>query len=383
MNPLKVMEQCARLALLGKGKVKTNPIVGAMIIKNNKIIGQGYHEEFGGPHAEIVALESAVEDVKGADLYVTLEPCSHQGKTPPCTDAIIKAGIKRVFIGVVDPNPVNAGNGMKILEKNGIEVFLGYCENICASLIEDFTKTVLKKQPYFSLKTAQTIDGKIATSNGDSKWITSVSSREYVHYLRSISDAILVGISTVLQDNPNLNVRFLDTGREPFKVVLDSKLKMPKDAVLVEKFAKNLILFKDKNYSDAEKENYFNEKGVQIISVNTVQDGLLDLNEVANELYNLNIMNVLVEGGGKVFGSFIDDSLADNVYSFISPRLFGGGINVTEGKGPEKVKDGLVLKNCDVKRFENDILISGKINDYTNHVLELTERLRNRCSRVL
>ncbi len=382
MNPLKVMEQCARLALLGKGKVKTNPIVGAIIVKNNKIIGQGFHDEFGGPHAEIAALESANESVEGADLYVTLEPCSHHGKTPPCTEAIIKAGIKRVFIGVVDPNPVNAGNGMRILEQNGIEVFLGYCEDICSSLIEDFTKKILEKKPYFTLKTAQTLDGKIATSKGDSKWITSVSSREYVHYLRSVSDAVLVGISTVLQDNPNLDVRFFKLEREPYKVVLDSDLKIPEDSLLVDKYADKLIIFKDKNYENVTKEKFLTDSGIKIISVSK-KDNLLDLAEISEELINMNIMNVLVEGGGKIFGSFIDNNLVDYIYSFVAPVLLGGGKNVTEGKGPDLIKSGLSLIKADIKRFENDILISGKVKDYTKHVLELTERLRNRCSRAL
>jgi len=207
VNPYIVMQEAVQLALMGKGYTLTNPIVGAIVVKNDKIIGRGYHTGFGMPHAEIEALHSCEESPKGADLYVTLEPCSTYGKTPPCTDAIIKAGIKRVFIGVADPNPLNSGKGIDLLLNHGVEVFLGFDEELCAEIIEDFTKYIYTKKPYVTLKAAASIDGKIATVTGDSKWITNESSRIYVHYLRSISDAILVGIGTILADNPHLNVR--------------------------------------------------------------------------------------------------------------------------------------------------------------------------------
>jgi diaminohydroxyphosphoribosylaminopyrimidine deaminase/5-amino-6-(5-phosphoribosylamino)uracil reductase len=232
------------------------------------------------------------------------------------------------------------------------------------------------------LKIAQTLDGKIASSNGNSKWITSESSREYVHFLRSISDAILVGITTVLNDNPNLNIRFFDLKNEPYKIVLDSNLRIPEHSTLVDKYAKELIIIKDKSYENKRKENFLNHLGVKIISVNK-KNGFLNLNEISEELFKLNIMNVLVEGGGKVFGSFIENKSADYIYSFIAPKLLGGGINATEGKGFNDINESLNLIQPDVKRFEKDILISGKIKDYAKHVLELTEKLRNRCSRAL
>lgn len=380
MNPLKVMEECAQLALLGKGKVKTNPVVGAIIVKDNKIISRGFHSKFGGAHAEVDALANAVESVIGGDMYVTLEPCSHHGKTPPCVDAIIKAGIKRVFIGIVDPNPVNAGKGMKLLEKSGIEVFLGYCEPLCASLIEDFTKYILKKKPYFSLKVAQTIDGKIATYTGDSKWITSESSREYVHYLRSISDGILVGSGTVEADNPSLDIRFLKSENEPYKIVLDSNLEISLGSNLVSKYADKLIVFTNSTQSD--KQIKLSNLGVKIINVSSNENGL-DLNEVSTKLAEMNMMNILIEGGSHIFASFIESGLVDRFYSFIAPKLLGGGKSSFDGRGVEMIKDAKYLTDIQVRRFEEDILISGKLSDYITSTLELTESLRNRCSRVL
>jgi diaminohydroxyphosphoribosylaminopyrimidine deaminase/5-amino-6-(5-phosphoribosylamino)uracil reductase len=314
------MDECAQIALSAKGKVKINPVVGAIIVKDNRIISRGYHKGYGLKHAEIDAIDNAKESVAGADLYVTLEPCSHYGKTPPCTDTIIKSGIKRVFIGVIDPNPLIAGNGMKILEKNGIEVFLGYNEKICASIIEDFTKGILEKKPYYSLKIAQTLDGKIATETGDSKWITSKTSRSYVHYLRSISDGILIGVNTVLKDDPSLNIRFFSAEQEPYKIILDSDLKIPLSSTLVRKFPDKLIIFTENK--ENRKISLYEERGIKIIKVNK-KDSLLDLEEISSKLFELNVLNVFVEGGSKIFSSFINKNFADKVYTFIAPKFIG------------------------------------------------------------
>lgn len=242
VNPLLVMDEAIQLALMGKGYNYTNPIVGAVVVKNGKVIGRGYHTGFGMPHAEIEALKDCEESPEGGDLYVTLEPCSTTGKTPPCTDAIIKSGIKRVFIGVVDPNPNHSGKAIKILNDAGIEVFLGFNEHVCAEIIEDFTKFILKRQPYFTLKAASSIDGMIATSTGDSKWISGESSRIYVHYLRSVSDGIIVGINTVKNDDPLLNVRNFNREKEPLKIILDSKLSISPESKVVKDFGKYLII---------------------------------------------------------------------------------------------------------------------------------------------
>ncbi|MCB4204193.1 bifunctional diaminohydroxyphosphoribosylaminopyrimidine deaminase/5-amino-6-(5-phosphoribosylamino)uracil reductase RibD [Deferribacterales bacterium Es71-Z0220] len=382
VNPHKIMEEAAKLALLGKGYNKTNPVVGACVVKDSKIISRGYHTGYGNPHAEVEAIDNAPESVKGADLYVTLEPCSHYGKTPPCTKMIIESGIKRVFIGVVDPNPKNAGNGINELINNGIEVFVGFAENLCASLIEDFAKTVYAKEPFYTLKIAQSLDGKIATKNGASKWITSESSRIYSHYLRSISDAVLVGIDTVIKDNPSLNVRLLPTDNEPTKIILDSNLKIPLESELVTKFSKNLVIFTKEESLNFEKCRILTDLGVQIFPCDTMDSGL-NLKTISRQLLDLNIMNVLVEGGSKIFGSFIREKCADKLNLFVAPLIIGDGISSIQGVSFSNIADCIKIDNYTQKQFENDILISANLSDFKKDVLELTERVRNRCSQGL
>lgn len=379
VNPHKIMEEAAQLALLGKGYNKTNPVVGACVVKDSKIISRGYHTGFGNPHAEVEAIDNSPESVKGADLYVTLEPCSHYGKTPPCTKKIIESGIKRVFVGVVDPNPKNAGNGINELVNNGIEVFVGFAENLCASLIEDFAKTVYKQEPFYTLKIAQSLDGKIATKNGVSKWITSQSSRIYTHYLRSISDAVLVGIDTVINDNPSLNIRLLPSDIDPMKIILDSNLKIPIDSELVAKFSKNLAIFTKEESLKLDKYRILTDLGVKIFPCDTCNSGL-NIKTISKKLLDLNIMNVLVEGGSKVFGSFVREKCADKLNLFIAPLIIGDGISSIQGLSFDSIADCIKINNYTQKQFENDILITANLSDFKKDVLELTERVRNRCS---
>ena len=380
-KPHEIMRECVELALLGKGKNRTNPIVGAVIVKDDKVIGRGFHTGFGNPHAEIEALRDASGPVEGADLYVTLEPCSHYGKTPPCVDAIIESGIKRVFIGVVDPNPEVAGKGINKLLNAGIEVYVGYNEYLCASIIEDFTKFVLKKKPYYSLKIAQSLDGKIATKTGDSKWITNESSRIYAHYLRSVSDAILIGVNTANVDNPMLDCRMIAPEVNPYKVVLDSMGRISLDLYLTNNYVDKLLLFtKVENATIRELE----KRGAKIF-IDESEDDKVDLGFVSEKLIELNLMNVLIEGGSSISGAFIDEKLVDKVYFFIAPKVIGGveAFMSIGGKGVEKINDAFALKDIDVKQFESDVLISGKIFDYTEYVVRLTDRVRNRCSQGL
>ena len=379
INPHKVMEEACQLALMGKGYTKTNPVVGAIVVKDSKIISRGFHTGFGGPHAEIEAIAAAGEDARGADLYVTLEPCSHYGKTPPCTKRIIEAGIKRVFIGVCDPNPLNAGKGIWELLNHKIEVFLGFAETLCAELIEDFAKYIYAKTPYYTLKIAQTLDGKIATPTGESKWITSESSRNYVHYLRSVSDAILVGINTVLKDDPELNPRLVFSENDPVKVVLDNHLKIPENSKLIKNSAEKLIIFTSKKACETEKSKKFMELGIKVFA-SEENNGLIDLHYVSEKLIENNLLNILVEGGGQIFGSFIRDKMADKIHLFIAPRILGDGVTSVSNSGILKISDALTLGEYSIKKFENDILISSKITNFSKKVLELTERNKNRCS---
>lgn len=380
VNPLNIIDECAALALEGKGYTKTNPIVGAIVVKNGNIIGRGFHEAYGKAHAEVMAIESA-GDVRGADLYVTLEPCSHYGKTPPCVQKIIESGIKRVFVGVVDPNPVNAGKGLDILMEAGVEVFLGYREELCAALIEDFTKRILTSQPYYSLKTATSIDGKLATKTGDSKWITSPSSRAYGHYLRSVSDAVLVGVNTVITDDPQLTVRDVPSDNEPYKIVIDPNGRMPKGRKLEEDPEKLIYVTADQNTEIA---LHLKAKGSQILELEVSEKGL-NLKELSEKLVEMKIMNVLIEGGGETAGTFFDAGLVDKGYFFIAPKIIGGrdATMTVTGDGASTVLEGYNLLETDVRQFEKDFLISGRFTDYRTHVLELTEKLRNRCSRGL
>lgn len=378
VNPHKIMQLAASVALMGKGYTKTNPIVGAVIVKDSKIISTGYHSAFGKPHAEVDAIENCSEDVSGADLYVTLEPCSHYGKTPPCTKKIIESKIKRVFIGVVDPNPENAGKGVEELLKNNVEVYVGFLEELCSSLVEDFAKFIYTKNPFYTVKIAQSIDGKIATKSNDSKWITNESSRAYVHYLRSISDAVLVGINTVLIDDPMLTVRLVPSDRDPFKIVLDPNLKIHENLKLVRKSSHKLIIFTKEENFKLNKFKRLQEMGVRIFSSNVV-DNLFDLKMISKKLIDLNILNVLVEGGSKVFGNFLKEGYADKLNIFIAPKILGEGISSLSGISFDSVADAIKLKNYELKHFKEDILITASLTNYRQKVLDLTEKVRNRC----
>lgn len=383
-NPHELMLECVNLALAGKGYTGTNPVVGAMVVKNGEVIGKGFHKMFGGAHAEIEAINNCNQhiNVNGSDLYVTLEPCSHYGKTPPCVETIVKRGIKRVFIGVVDPNPLNAGNGIKYLQDHGVEVYLGFAEQACAEIIDDFAKYILENKPFYSLKIAQSLDGKIATSTGSSKWITDETSRHYGHYFRSISDGILVGSGTVTADNPKLNARFMGMQRHPYKIILDSSLSIPEQAAVFADKPEKCIIFTSENVFSANKgkADVLMSKGVDIIPVKSDKYGL-NLDDISSALIGKNILNILVEGGRRIHASFINKKLADKCYLFVSGKIIGEeGIDSIGKLNIEKIEDSVHLLDLSVQKLKNDFLFTGKINDYTKQILELTEKLRNRCS---
>jgi len=376
LNPLDVMQECAQLALMGKGYTKTNPVVGAVVADRGNIVSRGWHEEFGGPHAEVNAIDSSPVSVEGLDLYVTLEPCSHFGKTPPCAQKIVESGIKRVFIGCADPNPANAGKGVDYLKNNGVEVFIGYREELCASIIEDFTKYIIHKKPYYTFKTAQSLDGKIASCTGDSKWITGESARAYTHYLRAVSDAVLVGVNTVICDDPELNVRLIKSDRDPYKVVLDPKGRMPSDRKLVKNSPEKLIYVTERKTALSDE---LSSRGADVIYI-PLKNETIDLDMLSNELINRNILNVLIEGGGRTAGTFFDAGLVDRANLFTAPVILGGDKVSVGGKGVATVAGGHKLEEMQTRQFDKDILISGKTKDYTAHVLRLTEEIRGRCS---
>lgn len=382
IDPDLVMQLCIAKAFEFKGKTKKNPTVGAAIVKEGKILEIDAHREFGCEHAEINVLKKVGGLAKGADLYVTLEPCSTYGKRPPCVNAIINAGVKRVFIGVVDPNPLNIGKGIKALRDNNIETFLGFCKKSCAELIEDFTKSILEKTTYNILKVAQSLDGRIATKTGDSKWITNTSSREYVHYIRSTCDGILVGINTIMNDNPRLDVRLNGyEGLGPKKIVLDTFLKIDEKYKLIELYSKDLIIFTGKRISQRKKDKLV-AKGITIYESNINESGLINIKEVTQKLLELNILRLFIEGGAKVHGTFLDNNHIDYSYFFFAPIIIGGrsAISSVDGLGATQIQNAHKLFNIHYNRFEDDFLICGKLKDYSSYVLEKTEGISKLCS---
>ncbi|MCG3203402.1 MAG: Riboflavin biosynthesis protein RibD [Elusimicrobia bacterium] len=304
------MRRALHLAAKGQGFVNPNPKVGCVIVKKGKIIGEGYHQRFGGPHAEILALAQAGSKAKGATMYLTLEPCTHFGKTPPCAPEILKAQIHQIYVAMKDPNPLVSGKGIQTMKKGGVSVHVGLEEEAAQDLNRPFVTLMTKKRPYVILKMALTLDGKIATKTGDSKWITSTASRRYVHALRSQSDAILVGKRTALMDKPRLTSHGI--GRNPTRFVVTSQGK--------KKMTAKTIL---------------------------------------NSLARQHVSQLMVEGGGETSWSFIKENLVDELYFFVAPLIIGGRTapSPVEGEGFKKINEGLKLHSLTVSRINDDILI--------------------------
>ncbi len=326
------------IALAGKaeGMTSPNPIVGAVIVKNGRIVGRGYHKRAGLPHAETKALRQAGAKAKGATLYVTLEPCDHFGRTPPCTAAIIKSGIKRVVIAMRDPNPANNGNGIKKLNSHGIRTKVGLLAKDAMAMNRPYIKFITKKIPFVTVKVAQSLDGKIATKTGDSKWISSGDSRRYVHELRRIADAVMVGANTVRRDDPLLLSR--SRGKQPVRVIVSGRSSLPSGA---------------KVYSDSYKSPVIIARPCERCG------GKVDLNKLLKALAKKDITNILVEGGGELIADLVKNNLVDRFLVFIAPKIIGGrdAKTAVEGNGIEEIKDALRLKNISVKKFKEDILI--------------------------
>ncbi len=349
------------IAKKGMGQVSPNPLVGCVITKNDRIISAGYHEKYGENHAEINAINSAAESVEGATLYINLEPCSHTGKTPPCVDRIIESKIKKVVIGTLDMNPLVSGQGIKKLKQAGIETRVGVLEKECIELNKFFFKYITKKQPYVTLKAAQTLDGKIADNDGESKWISSVSSRRFVHSLRARYDAVLIGTGTVLKDDPSLTVR-LTEGRNPYRIILDAGLKLKTDKKLfLNNFDKKLIILTSKTSSIRRKKiKTLTSLGARIIFVKENSDGRLNIKNVLKELGKMNISSLLVEGGSRLFSSFIHENLYDDILLFISPKLLGCGLPVVQSIGTKSISNAHKIKIENIERIGDDLLVELK-----------------------
>lgn len=342
------------LNLAKKGTPAPNPYVGAVIVKNRRIIGKGYHKRAGTAHAEIQALKSVKNpgDAKGATIYVNIEPCNHYGKTPPCVEGIIKSGIKKVVFAMKDPNPNVKGNGEKELIKHRIKIEKGILENKAKKLNEVFIKYVTTKIPFVVLKTAMSMDGKIATKNWDSKWITGKKAREYAHCLRSKYDAILVGINTVLKDNPRLTAR-IKNKKNPLRIVLDSRLRIPLTAHVLKD--KNILIATSKQHNKIKKKK-LEKKGISIF---VLGEKKINIKKLLKKLGKINVSSILVEGGSKVQGSFIDQRLVDKVIFFYAPKIIGGknAKPAIGGKGASNMKKAIELKDVEMKRIGQDFIV--------------------------
>lgn len=356
------MQRAITIALKGMGHTSPNPMVGCVVVKDGKIISEACHEKYGEYHAERNALMRCKEDLEGAELYVTLEPCCHYGKTPPCTEIIIEKKIKKVYIGNLDSNPLVAGKGVKLLQDAGIEVETGILADECYKINEVFFYYIEHGIPFITLKFAMTLDGKIAAYTGDSKWVTSEESRHHVQLLRKKYSGILVGIGTVLADDPMLTCR-IEEGVNPIRIILDSRLQIPEQSNIVRtaKDIPTIIAYSDKymtNKNLTKKEDLI-KHGIEFIEAGNKEH--VDLKLLLKELGKRKIDSVLVEGGAKINASFLEEKLVQKVYTYISPKIIMGenAKSPIAGLGIEKMKDAIVCKKVEVNRIANDILIEG------------------------
>jgi diaminohydroxyphosphoribosylaminopyrimidine deaminase/5-amino-6-(5-phosphoribosylamino)uracil reductase len=358
------MQQAISLAKLALGQASPNPAVGAVIVRDGEIVGQGYTQPAGSSHAEIMALNQAGEKARGGVMYVTLEPCSHQGKTPPCTKAIIENGISEVHMAMIDPNPKVSGRGEEQLIREGIKTYVGEMEEEAREIVESHVKYIITGTPFITVKFSASLDGKIATKSGNSRWISGEESRKYVHHLRYIHDAIMAGANTVIEDNPRLTCRYAGKGGEvkqqPLRVIVDGKGRTSAVAQVFNESGKALLVVDKK--IDKEKKAEFAKVDVELLELPS-KDGIIDLRKLMKNLGEREITSVLVEGGGILQGSLFDQGLVDKVIAFISPVIIGGkeAVPTIAGKGVETMADALRLERITTERFGDDIMICGYV----------------------
>lgn len=362
MTDQQYMQRAIGLANRGLGRVNPNPLVGAVIVKEGRIIGEGWHEYYGGLHAERNAFLHCSEDTAGATMYVTLEPCCHYGKTPPCTEAVIEHRIARVVVGMKDPNPLVAGKGIALLRSAGIEVVTGVEEATIREQNRIFLKYITTGRPWVVMKTAMTLDGKIATRTGDSRWVTGEAARNRVQQMRSEYMGIMVGIGTVLADDPLLNCRLEGEVRQPVRIVVDSRLRIPEDSQLVRTAAayRTILAYTERN--NQEKLDRLTLLGVEPVHC-LVKENRVDLEDLLHILGGKGIDAVLLEGGGELNESFLQQGLVDEVAAFIAPKLIGGREAKTpvEGRGVDRMSEAIVLQQVSLEKVGEDILVRGRV----------------------
>lgn len=365
LQDIKFMRLALRLAKKGQGLTNPNPMVGAVVVKDGEVVGRGYHHQAGQAHAEILALQEAGEKARGATLYLNLEPCAHFGRTPPCTEAILKAGIKRVVVGMIDPNPLVSGRGISRLRRAGVEVDVGLLGEECRQLNAPFVKYITTGKPLITLKVALSMDGKVATPLGEARWISGEESRKYVHKLRQNADAIMVGIGTVLEDDPLLTVRLpsFKKPRQPWRVIVDSSLRLPLGSQIV-RTAKNYpTLVATTNSAPLDQIKKLEKAHVEVLIAAKDRQGRVSLNALMEELAKRGILSVLLEGGPTLNASALQEKLIDRLLFFIAPKLIGGekAPGAIGGKGISRLKDAIPVKNLRVRKLGFDLLVEGEI----------------------
>ena len=348
----KYMELTIKLAEKGKGLTSPNPMVGCIIVKRGRIVGKGFHKKAGTEHAEVLAIRDAGKKSVNSTMYINLEPCSHWGRTPPCTEKIVEAGVREVIIGMKDPNPLV--DGFRELKFRGLKTKIGILEKEAKKLNEVFVKYIKAKRPFVILKVAMTADGKIATKTGDSKYITGKEARTYVHQLRAEVDAVMVGLNTVVRDNPELTPRLFE-GKDPMKIVVDSKLKIPKNCHLMKNPQKLIVA----TTSRASKKNIekLQQKGVTVI-VAKINKGMVDLEDLMKQLGKMEITSVMVEGGAELNSSAIKAGIADKILIFTAPKIIGNnGLGGIGNLGISRIDKAINLKDPEFRKVGKDMLI--------------------------
>lgn len=354
------MERALELAKMGIGRVNPNPLVGAVIVKDNEIIGEGYHECYGEAHAERNAVKNATKSVEGSTIYVTLEPCAHYGKTPPCVDLLIEKKFKKVVVGMLDPNELVAGKSIEKLKQHGIEVIVGVKEEECKKMNEIFIKYITTKIPFVVLKSGMSIDGKIATYSGESKWITSKESREDSQNLRNRLHSIMVGVNTVIADNPELTCRINDN-KNLIRIIVDSNLRIPLDSKVIRNEDRCTIVATTTN-SDENKKQTLRKLGIKVIEVPS-KNSRVDLKELVKTLGQEGIDSILIEGGGTLNFSALQENIVDKVIFYIAPKILGGenSKSCISGQGFSKLNEAVKLTNTSYRKIGEDLVIEGYI----------------------
>lgn len=356
---LKYMKRALTLARKGIGKTSPNPAVGCVIVKDGTVIGEGWHKKAGGPHAEIHALEMAGAAARGADVYVTLEPCCHTGKTPPCSEALIKAGVKRVIAGMSDPNPQVSGGGLAALKQAGITTSCGLLESDCRAINRPFIKHVTTSLPYVTYKCAMTLDGNIATITGESRWISCEESRKYVHRMRARMDAVMVGVDTVLADNPQLTVRHV-RGKNPLRVIVDTRLRTPESVIVLSDRHASKTFIATTETNPRVHARYL-KQGATIV-VCDEYDGRVSMKDLLQKLGTMGVQSILLEGGSRLAGDMLQHGLIDELVFFVAPKIIGnnGFAPFALQGGITSMSEAVMLEFTDICRIGSDIVVTAR-----------------------